>query len=59
MPKINFSMEEIRTVMEKHAQSQFNLTGNEDNYFNAEVNENGQAENVEFIIVYSSLKSED
>lgn len=43
-------MEEIRSVMEKHAQSMFKLTGNENNYFEAEVNEVGDTEHVAFII---------
>jgi hypothetical protein len=50
MPKIKFDMEEIRSVMEKHAQSMFKLTGNENNYFEAEVNEVGDTEHVAFII---------
>jgi hypothetical protein len=50
MPKIRFDMEEIRLVMEKHAQSMFKLTGNENNYFDAEVSEDSETENVVFII---------
>jgi hypothetical protein len=50
MPKIKFEMEEIRSVMEKYAQSRFELTGHENNYFDAEVNKDGDTENVVFII---------
>jgi hypothetical protein len=50
MPKIRFDMEDIRSVMEKHAQSRFDLTGDENNYFDADVSEDGNTENVTFII---------
>jgi len=43
-------MEEIRKVMEEHAKSKFGLSNQADSHFKAEVNEDGQTENVEFII---------
>jgi hypothetical protein len=50
MPQIKFSMEEIRKVMEEHAKSKFGLSSQVDSHFKAEVNEDDQTENVEFII---------
>jgi hypothetical protein len=56
MPQLKFSMEEIRKVMEEHAKSKFGLSNQAESHFKAEINEDDQTENVEFIIDYGKTE---